>query len=221
MFGRLVGALVAILGLPVHALIAACIRAADGGPALYRSVRLGMHGKPFSMLKYRSMVPNAPAVVGRDNKTLILERDPRMTIWAPVLRSGIDELPQLFNIVRGEMAWVGPRPDEVWMAPKYGPVTNERLKARPGITGLAQVLDSRNLPTAVGYALDVWWTSHRSFLLNLWVVMVTPLYILGWRSVGNRRRRSLLHSPEVITLVAACEAELEPAPEIVLEGKHG
>lgn len=215
MFGRSIAGLICLFGLPFHFFLSILIKLCDGGPVLYRSIRLGKGGFPFTLLKYRSMKVNAPAIVTNEFKTVVAAADPRVTWVGRWLRSGIDELPQLWNIVRGEMAWVGPRPDEAWMMPNYGPESRRRLAASPGITGLAQVLNSRDLPIAESYAIDLWYLDHRGTLLDLWIVCVTPLFMAGWTTVGRRRLDQLRTAPVFQRIRQACASELSTASQLL------
>jgi len=200
-----------ILALPLHLVICVLIRLNDGHPAIYRCERLGHCGAPYVLSKYRTMRVGCPPLVQTGFKAVVQKDDPRMTLLGRFLRCGIDELPQLWNIVRGEMAWIGPRPDESWMLPNYGPNSRERLMIKPGITGMAQVLDSRNRPTAVGYAIDLWYRRHANLFDDIWVICATPLFILGWRSLGKQYLTHLMHMPEFADLVSSCQAELDDA----------
>jgi len=159
------------------------------------------------------MKVNSPQVITDGFKTVVTPSDPRITQLGKWLRCGLDEVPQLWCIVRGEMEWVGPRPDEDWMLPNYGPVSIRRLSGFPGITGLAQVLNSRNLSTAEGYAIDLWYLAHRSLSLDSWIVLVTPLFMTGWRSIGVDRLRRLRAIPEFEEFRKLCEAELGVSEE--------
>jgi lipopolysaccharide/colanic/teichoic acid biosynthesis glycosyltransferase len=199
------------LGLPLHFILCLLIRLKDGHAAIYRCERLGRYGTPYIMFKYRTMQNGCPPLIESGFKTVVQKSDPRVTPLGRFLRCGIDELPQLWNIVRGEMRWIGPRPDESWMLPNYGPYSKERLLIAPGITGMAQVLDSRNQPTAVGYAIDLWYKRHATFLDDMWVICATPLFMFGWRSLGNRCFTHLMHAPEFADLVSLCQAELDEA----------
>jgi lipopolysaccharide/colanic/teichoic acid biosynthesis glycosyltransferase len=210
-----VAGLVCVAASPFHFCLCLLIRLWDAGPALYRSERLGSDGVLFQLLKYRTMKVDSAPVLAQGFKVIVEEGDLRVTGFGRLLRCGLDELPQLWNIVRGEMAWVGPRPDLPWMLPCYGRLTRERLSSLPGITGLAQVLNSRDCPTATGYALDIWYKRHRSFWLDLWIVMVTPTFILGWRSLGSRRLGKLMESTEIRELVARCKEEIDAAAQAI------
>lgn len=217
--GRIIAGLFCIVGIPVHLCIAILIKILSPGPVLFRSPRLGLNGAVFSLLKYRTMRVNSPPVVTLGFKTVVQKADARVTWIGKWLRCGIDELPQVWNIVCGEMAWIGPRPDEDWMLVNYGPVSRGRISVFPGITGFAQVLDSRNLTTAEGYALDVWYIAHRSVWLDTWIAIVTPLFMAGWRSIGRPRLKQLVQTPEFQNLWKSCEAELAARSEMQEKGK--
>jgi len=162
------------------------------------------------MLKYRSMKVDCAPVVHAGSKVIVEINDPRVTPLGRLLRCGIDELPQLANIVRGEMRWVGPRPVPVSILPKYGPVIRERFNLQPGITGLAQVLHSRTCSSARALAIDIWYLRHHNLSLNLWVIVATPLFICGWKSVGQNRLYRMLQMPEFCELEQRCQEELGP-----------
>jgi len=211
MCGRLAAGAAIVLGFPVHLLIALLVRLGDGGPALYRARRLGRHGHAYDLLKYRSMKVGSRPVVGADFKVVTIANDRRITRIGRLLRCGLDELPQLYNVLRGEMAWIGPRPDEPWMLENYGPAVRSRLRVAPGITGLAQVCDGRFLSTAESYALDIWYIRNRSFRLDLWIALVTPAFIAGRRSVGERRFAWIRTLPGYVEIWRACSRELAAA----------
>ncbi len=181
LLGRAAAAAAVAAGWPLHLLISLAVRLGDGGPALYRARRMGRNGRIYDLLKYRSMKVGSRPVVAGDFKVVTVANDSRITPIGRFLRYGLDELPQLFNVLRGEMAWIGPRPDEPWMLPNYGPAVRGRLTVAPGITGLAQICDGRHLTTADSYALDLWYIRHRSLPLDLWIALATPVFIAGMR----------------------------------------
>jgi lipopolysaccharide/colanic/teichoic acid biosynthesis glycosyltransferase len=211
--GRILAGLVCVAAFPAHLCLCLLIRLWDGGPALYRSRRIGRLGETFELLKYRTMRTGSAPVLAQGFRVVVGARDPRVFGLGKWLRCGLDELPQLWNIVRGEMAWVGPRPDLPWMLPNYGPATGRRLSILPGITGLAQVLNSRNLPTAEGYAIDLWYCSHQGLWLDLWIASITPLFMAGWLSAGSRRIARLHASAEFQRIREDCGRELAAAGE--------
>ncbi|HEY1577494.1 MAG TPA: sugar transferase [Terracidiphilus sp.] len=213
---RAAALLICALGFPLHLFICLAIRLNDGGPALHRTPRLGKSGVVFELLKYRSMRVNAAHHLSLGMKMVIQENDPRVTAIGSFLRCGLDELPQLWNIAKGDMAWIGPRPDPDWMLPHYGPTCRERLAILPGITGFAQLLNSRYLTTSEGFALDIWYSDHHSWWLNLWIILATPLFVAGWHSVGKPRLLRLRLDPEFQDLSRRCEKEFTESQEFLL-----
>lgn len=126
----------ALLLAPLGAVIAALVRRADDGPAFYRADRVGKDGRPFTMLKFRTMVPNAESMGGSSTA----DGDPRLTRLAPFLRKyKLDELPQLINVIRGDMSLVGPRPQVAWDVDRYTQSERRLLSVRPGITDWASI----------------------------------------------------------------------------------
>ena len=206
--GRLLALLAAIAFVPFHLAIAALIFIGDRGPVFYRSRRLGKDGRPFDMFKYRSMRVECGVFIDDGFKTVVTADDTRVTAAGRFLRWGADEIPQLLNVIRGEMAWIGPRPDELWMLPNYGPAIRRRLSVQPGITGLAQVCGSRKLATPEVYALEIWAAQHRTAALTLLIAAMTPLFVLGWRRIGRPLLERAHTNPEVIEIERACEQEL-------------
>jgi lipopolysaccharide/colanic/teichoic acid biosynthesis glycosyltransferase len=162
------------------------------------------------MLKYRTMKVDCKPLVRAGCKVIVEANDPRVTSLGRLLRCGIDELAQFANIVRGEMGWIGPRPVPISMLSKYGPVIRERFRIQPGVTGLAQVLDSRSCSSARVFALDIWYVTHRNLWLDLWIIAVTPVFICGWKSVGHNRLNRLVQLPEFRELERRCQDELGP-----------
>jgi lipopolysaccharide/colanic/teichoic acid biosynthesis glycosyltransferase len=193
---------------PLYALISAAIFIFHGRPVLYRARRVGYGGRPFDMLKFRTMHVNSKPVVNDDMKVLVTPRDPRVTTFGRLLRCGLDEIPQIWNVLRGDMTWVGPRPDEAWIQPYYGPALAGRLALTPGVTGLAQVLDARNLTAPEAYSLDLWYREYRTHTLDALVILWTVPYVLGWRSIGARKLGSIRNTPEYKHMLDQCRQEL-------------
>jgi exopolysaccharide production protein ExoY len=171
--------------LPVMCLIALLIQVRDPGPVLFAHDRVGRHGRTFPCFKFRSMTRDAEKRLAivlsgdaaartewlRDHK---LRRDPRVTPLGNFLRkSSLDELPQVFNVLRGEMSLVGPRPIVPREAVRYGRYFHDYCKVRPGITGLWQVCGRNNVSYRRRVALDVTYTRRRSTLLNLAILGAT------------------------------------------------
>jgi lipopolysaccharide/colanic/teichoic acid biosynthesis glycosyltransferase len=175
---RLLAALGLVLLSPLFAALAAWVLLESGRPAIFRQLRAGRHGKPFSMLKFRTMVPNA-VELGRelnlsDDPFGLLPNDPRITRSGRFLRrTSLDELPQLWNVLRGEMSLVGPRPDLVEQVANYEPGDRRRLDVKPGITGWAQVMGRDEIPWEERFRLDAWYVDHWSLALDARIVLMT------------------------------------------------
>ena len=162
---------------PFLALAALTVKLEDGGPVLYRQVRVGRDGADFELLKLRTMVVGAESM----GAGLSVDHgDPRITRAGRLLRKlSLDELPQLWNVVRGEMSVIGPRPTLRYQVEQYDERQRRRLDVKPGITGWAQVNGRATLPWTKRIELDVWYVEHRSPLLDLRILLRTPLALLG------------------------------------------
>jgi lipopolysaccharide/colanic/teichoic acid biosynthesis glycosyltransferase len=174
---------------PALALAAAGIKLEDGGPVLYRQRRVGLNGQEFELVKLRTME------VGAEHKGAgyaVNEGDPRITRVGRLLRRlSIDEIPQLWNVVRGEMSVIGPRPTLAYQVERYTPRQLRRLEVRPGVTGWAQIHGRARLPWDERIELDVWYVEHRSPWLDLKILARTPRALFdgtykgdsgGWRA---------------------------------------
>ncbi|MBA2304807.1 MAG: sugar transferase [Acidobacteria bacterium] len=169
---------------PVLAGIALAIRAAGPGPALYRSARLGVDGGAFEMFKFRTMRVGAPDLRNADGSTYSGAGDSRITpIGRWLRRTSLDELPQLWNVLRGDMSLVGPRPELPDQVRHYSELDRRRLQVRPGITGLAQVSGRNDLPWKDRRALDVEYVTSLSFRQDLLILARTVPGVLGARGV--------------------------------------
>jgi lipopolysaccharide/colanic/teichoic acid biosynthesis glycosyltransferase len=165
-----------LLLAPLLLLIAALVRLDSPGPALFRQQRVGRGGSPFSMLKFRSMVVEAPSLGGYSTA----QDDPRITRIGRVLRrSSLDELPQLINVLLGHMSLVGPRPDVPAQRSEYSALDWElRHRVRPGITGLAQATVRSQAGPGERTALDLRYVAHQSLMLDLWILLLTVRQLL-------------------------------------------
>lgn len=172
----------ALLALtPFVLAIAALIKLEDGGPVFYRSVRVGQGGRRFSFWKFRSMIRNADASRDRlqnlnevDGPVFKIENDPRITrVGRWLRRSSLDELPQLWNIVRGDMSLVGPRPPIAEEVVKYEPWQLRRLSVRPGLTCLWQISGRCTIPFDEWMRLDMEYIDRRSLLLDVEILLRT------------------------------------------------
>jgi lipopolysaccharide/colanic/teichoic acid biosynthesis glycosyltransferase len=162
-----------VLASPLIALAALAVKLEDGGPVLFRQTRVGKDGSDFELLKLRTMVVGAETM----GEGLAVNRgDARITRSGSLLRKlSLDELPQLWNVVRGEMSVIGPRPTLRYQVEQYDERLRHRLDVKPGITGWAQINGRAELPWAERIELDVWYVEHRSPLLDLRILARTPL----------------------------------------------
>jgi lipopolysaccharide/colanic/teichoic acid biosynthesis glycosyltransferase len=172
-----------LVASPVLALAALAVKLEDGGPVLYRQTRVGRDGADFELLKLRTMVVGAESM----GAGLAVNRgDPRITRVGRLLRKlSLDELPQLWNVVRGEMSVIGPRPTLRYQVEQYDERQRRRLDVRPGITGWAQVNGRAALPWADRIELDVWYVEHRSPLVDLRILARTPFALFGGTYKGD------------------------------------
>ena len=174
---------------PLLAVAALAIKLEDGGPILYRQTRVGKDGVDFELLKLRTMVVGAETMGAG---LAVNEGDSRITRTGRILRKlSLDELPQLWNVVRGEMSVIGPRPTLRYQVERYDDHQRHRLDVRPGITGWAQIHGRATLPWAERIELDVWYVEHRTPLLDLKILARTPAALFsgtykgetgGWKS---------------------------------------
>jgi lipopolysaccharide/colanic/teichoic acid biosynthesis glycosyltransferase len=178
---RALAALLLVLSAPLLAVVAAAIRLESRGPALYRQRRIGRHGEPFEMLKLRTMVWGAENLGAGIE---VEEGDPRITrVGAWLRRLSLDEVPNLVNVLRGEMALVGPRPTIQAQVEQYTDRQRRRLDVRPGITGWAQVNGRASLPWHERIELDVWYVDHRSTALDLEILARSIGLLLSGRGL--------------------------------------
>jgi len=183
------GAAAGLLALaPLLVATACAVRLTSPGPALLRQTRIGRDGKPFTLLKFRSMYQDAEArraellnanQHGGDGVTFKIRRDPRVTWFGRLIRrSSIDELPQLFNVLNGTMSLVGPRPPLPQEVARYTPHQRGRLAAKPGLTCLWQVGGRADLPFPRQVELDLEYVSKRNLLLDLGILARTVPAVL-------------------------------------------
>jgi lipopolysaccharide/colanic/teichoic acid biosynthesis glycosyltransferase len=172
-FDLTVSLLVLILLAPIILLIALLVRIKLGTPVLFRQQRPGLDAKPFKMLKFRTMT-DARAPDG----TLLSDVERSPTFGRFLRSSSLDELPGLINVLKGEMSLVGPRPLLMQYVPLYDAFQARRHEVRPGITGWAQVNGRNAISWDEKFAYDVWYVDHRSFVLDLRILMLTALKVI-------------------------------------------
>jgi lipopolysaccharide/colanic/teichoic acid biosynthesis glycosyltransferase len=165
-----------VLTAPLLLAAVIAIKLESRGPALYRQRRSGLHGEPFDMLKLRTMVDGAEHIGAG---LAVNVNDSRITrVGALLRRTSLDELPNLLNVLRGEMSLVGPRPTLPAQVAQYTPRQRERLSVKPGITGWAQINGRASLPWSERIELDLHYVEHRSLLLDLQILARTPALVL-------------------------------------------
>jgi lipopolysaccharide/colanic/teichoic acid biosynthesis glycosyltransferase len=177
-----------VLASPLLAAAALATKLESRGPVLYRQTRVGKDGVDFELLKLRTMVVGAERM---GSGFAVDEGDARITRTGRILRrTSLDELPQLWNVLRGEMSVIGPRPTLRYQVEQYDEHQRRRLEIRPGLTGWAQVNGRASLPWAERIELDVWYVEHRSPKVDLEILLRTPLALFrgtyrgatgGWR----------------------------------------
>jgi lipopolysaccharide/colanic/teichoic acid biosynthesis glycosyltransferase len=171
------------LASPVLGLAALAIKLEDRGSVLYRQRRVGLRGEEFELLKLRTMVEGAER---QGAGWAVNEGDPRITRVGRLLRRlSLDELPQLWNVVRGDMSLIGPRPTLAYQVERYTKRQRRRLEVKPGITGWAQIHGRARLPWEERIELDVWYVEHRSPWVDLRILLRTPLALLGGTYKGE------------------------------------
>jgi lipopolysaccharide/colanic/teichoic acid biosynthesis glycosyltransferase len=164
---------------PAFVFVAALIKLDSDGPALFRQKRIGKDGKPFDIWKFRSMRVDAHPYA----RSPAGDHDPRLTRIGRVLRRfSIDELPQLVNVLKGEMSLVGPRPEMPYIVEKYGPLERERLCVRPGITGLWQISPARAMPIHENLNYDFTYIENQCIALDCIILLRTITAVI--RGIG-------------------------------------
>jgi exopolysaccharide production protein ExoY len=179
-----------VLAAPVMLVIAGLIRVTSGGPALFSHSRVGFNGRPFICYKFRTMSTNAeqllveylarnPEAAMEWEENRKLKRDPRITFLGLMLRkSSLDELPQLFNILRGDMSCVGPRPIVADELQRYGVCAGEYLRTRPGLTGLWQVTGRSSSDYSTRVALDSQYVRNWSIWADMVILLRTTFAVI-------------------------------------------
>ena len=170
---RLLAFVLVFLLSPLILAIALAVRLRLGGPVLFSQQRPGLHGRPFQLVKFRTMTQC------RDGDGALLPDEQRLTPFGQWLRrSSLDELPELFNILRGDMVFVGPRPLLMEYLPLYSHEQARRHLVRPGLTGWAQVQGRNSLGWEDKFRLDVWYVDNRSLALDLWIIWLTIVTVI-------------------------------------------
>lgn len=182
-----------VFGLPIWLALALGIKLYDRGPVFFNQTRAGLHGQPFKMYKFRSMVNDAEKkladLVDLDNldePVFKIRNDPRVTPLGRFMRrTGLDEIPQLLNVLKGDMSLVGPRPEEMSVVERYNGWQRRRLKAVPGITGHQQIHNRGEASLARRIEYDLIYIKHQSLVLDLIILMKTVMVVLTGKGVTH------------------------------------
>ena len=176
-----------VLLFPLLFLISIIIKISDGGPVFFIQSRLGYNGNLFNIIKFRTMIIDAPDIRRNDGTTYNSKSDTRVTKVGRILReTSMDELPQLFNILKGEMSLIGPRPELPDSLLTHTEFELSRLFVRPGLTGLAQIKGRNLVDIRKRRALDVEYQSRLNFLLDVKIFFITFCMLFRLRSVYSR-----------------------------------
>lgn len=172
--------------LPILGVVTILVRSKLGSPVIFRQIRPGQNGRVFQMVKFRTMRDD------RDPQGKLLPDELRLTPFGRWLRSSsLDELPELWNVLKGEMSLVGPRPLLVQYVPLYSPEQRRRHEVLPGLTGWAQVNGRNALSWEERFSLDVWYVDNRSLLLDLKILGLTIGSVLGRRGVSAHNHATM------------------------------
>lgn len=193
-FDLVVSATALVVLAPIMAVIAILVYASSPGPVIYKSIRVGRRGRRIEILKFRTMVDNAPDLRNADGSTYNASDDPRVTgIGAWLRRTSLDELPQLLNVLKSDMSLVGPRPDLFDQEAHYSSEDFRRLEVKPGMTGLAQTRGRNETSWAQRRRLDVEYVDSHSFLGDLAILLRTIPAILRGRGVYSSHKPPTPH----------------------------
>ncbi len=176
-----VSTLVLIASLPLFTIVASLIKLTSRGPVFYTQMRCGHNGQPFKIYKFRSMIADAekilPEIMDFDRlkePVFKIQNDPRVTLIGKFLRkTSIDEIPQLLNVLKGDISLVGPRPEEIALVKRYDPFFRERLKVKPGVTGLQQVICRGSTSMMERMKYDLAYIKKQSLLLDIKILLKT------------------------------------------------
>jgi undecaprenyl phosphate N,N'-diacetylbacillosamine 1-phosphate transferase len=184
------GGVMLVVASPLLLLIPLAIRLSSPGPSLFRQRRVGQDGRLFTCYKFRTMYVDAPDMWNADGSAVTSGDDPRVTAIGRFLRkSSLDELPQLINVMKGEMSLVGPRPELPSALDRYTERQRTRLVMPPGITGLAAIHGRNDLPWNARLELDLEYVARYSLRLDLYILLCTVLIVLRATGVNDSGRR--------------------------------
>jgi sugar transferase EpsL len=188
---RLIDFWVALIALvilsPVLILVALFVRIKLGSPVIFRQPRPGLNSKLFTMYKFRTMIAKT-----HDENGVILQDDRRLTPFGLWLRAtSLDELPELFNVLKGDMSLVGPRPLMAKYLDRYTPAQARRHEVKPGITGWAQIRGRNNMTWEQKFDYDVWYVDHQSLPLDIKILAITLWHVLSRKGIAQEGRATV------------------------------
>lgn len=177
-FKRILDLFFSLLGLPLflifYLVIGCMIKKEDGGPILYKAERIGRNSKIFKMYKFRSMKVDAPNLLNEDGSTYNSKNDPRVTKVGKIIReSSIDEIPQLLNVLKGDMSFIGPRASMGYVLDTFKEDEIDKMKVRPGITGYTQAYYRNSISNREKRLMDAWYANNLDFKLDLMIMYQT------------------------------------------------
>ncbi|MFR9061018.1 sugar transferase [Eubacterium callanderi] len=195
--------ILSIVGLPFFAIVfiptAIAIKAEDRGPVFYNAPRLGKDGKTFKMYKFRSMKVNAPDIRLEDGSTYNGEDDPRVTkIGKFIRKTSIDETPQLLNVLKGDMSFIGPRPDPPDWLERYPENVKEFLRVRPGITGFSQAYYRNSVDGNMKMQNDLYYANHYNSFFDLKIFFKTILNVIKHENTYKDTKNIVVEELNVI-----------------------
>ncbi|HLR31300.1 MAG TPA: sugar transferase [Fodinibius sp.] len=179
LFDILVSAIGIILLIPVYAVLGLLVYVKLGPPILFKQKRPGLHGEPFFMYKFRSMTNE------KDEEGRLLDNEARLTSFGKKLRStSLDELPELVNVLKGDMSLVGPRPLKMEYLSRYSEEQARRHEVKPGLTGWAQVNGRNAVPWPERFRMDVWYVDHQSLWLDIVIMFKTLMTVIKKQGIS-------------------------------------
>jgi sugar transferase EpsL len=186
MFDRLFASILLIVLLPLFLIVTLIIRLCDGKPVFFKQIRPGLEEKPFELMKFRTMKD-----LSGENGNLLPDEE-RLTVIGKGLRKlSLDELPQLINVLKGEMSVIGPRPLLMEYLPLYNDAQKKRHRVKPGITGWAQVNGRNALSWEEKFELDAWYVDHWSWALDFKILGLTVIKVLKREGISQEGRATM------------------------------
>ncbi len=175
----------------INGVAAIFIKLEDKGPILYKAKRIGLNGKIFNMYKLRSMKVNSPDIRLDDGSTYNDADDPRLTNFGKIARkTSVDELPQIYNVLKGDMSFIGPRPDSAFYLEKYTEEERIILNVRPGITGYNQAINRNSVGTKEKLRNDIYYVKNISFLFDMKIIFMTLMTVISHKNIYRSNNKN-------------------------------